>query len=76
MEDTSDEDSDNNEEGSDGMVLDEQNGDSVQDGFDQSDTDEAPFDEHFDEETEADSEMVVSFQILTDLLEENFIIMS
>ncbi|XP_020261726.1 pre-rRNA-processing protein TSR1 homolog isoform X2 [Asparagus officinalis] len=57
VEDTSDEDSDNNEEGSDGMVLDEQNGDTVQDGFDQSDTDEAPFNEHFDEETEADTDM-------------------
>lgn len=58
VEESDDEGSDGGDGEGDGMVLDEQNGNPAQDRFDQSDSDEASDGlEHFDEETEADTEM-------------------
>lgn len=58
VEESDDEDFDGSEEEGNDMALDEQTGHSVHDGFDQSDSDEASHgSEHFDEETEADTEM-------------------
>lgn len=69
MEDSEDDYSDGNEEEGDGLVLDEQNGHLVQDGLVYFDSnEESDSSEHFDEETEADTEMAVSSQILVDLL--------
>ncbi|KAJ6811590.1 pre-rRNA-processing protein TSR1-like protein isoform X1 [Iris pallida] len=51
VDDIDDEDSHSNIEEGDGMILD------MQEGFDQSDTDEGPHDIEYDEETEADTEM-------------------
>lgn len=76
MEDSEDDDSDGNEEEGDGMVLDAQNGHFARDGLDYSDSDEESHSlEHFDEETEADTDMAVSFQILIDLIGEYIIVM-
>jgi len=76
VEETDDEDSDGGDEEGDGMVLDEQNEHQAQDGFDQSDIDEATHGlELFDEESEADTEMAVSFQIFANLLELNICVM-
>lgn len=62
VDETDGEDSDGSEEEGNGMVLEEENGEIMQDGSDQSDIDEAPPSlEHFDEETEADTEMAVSY---------------
>ncbi|CAL9115738.1 unnamed protein product [Musa textilis] len=58
LEDTDDEDSDNSDEESDGMVLDAQKDQTTQDGSDNSDVDECQLiSENFDDRTEADTEM-------------------
>lgn len=65
LEDTDDEDSDNSDEESDGMVLDVQKDQTTQDGSDNSDVDECQLiSENFDDRTETDTEMAVSFHVI------------
>lgn len=65
LEDTDDEDSDNSDEESDGMVLDVQKDQTTRDGSDNSDVDECQLiSENFDDRTEADTEMAVSFHVI------------